>query len=241
MTDQQDAPETSQASPNEKPLVVSFSENTTGSFERKTFWDKYQNIIIIGLIVVAAVIIIFILWNRGSKNANTDFWSLPSTKFGFNRENFDDESIDRQSVALPEYDVTEGEMVALPEVRSEQQPFVDPKTGTLISGPGYETTEVETPYSDIWSNVPSNYYFLDDGAGGEMSIQNNLCSKSCCSSQWPTPFKTKNDPYVCANKDQFVPSNVYCNNSFQDAGCLCLTKKQGQFLYNRGGNGREWF
>jgi hypothetical protein len=121
-------------------------------------------------------------------------------------------------------------------------PYVDAQVGTIIDGPGFEKGEVSDLYKESDSNsIPSNYYFLDDGAGGEMSIQHNLCSKSCCSEQWPTPFKRKYDPYVCQNKDKFVASNLFCTNSFQDSGCLCLTKKQSQFIYNRGANGREWF
>ena len=66
-------------------------------------------------------------------------------------------------------------------------PYVDSKTGTLIDGPGFEKQEVDDVYREPSSTIPSNYYFLDDGAGGEMSIQHNLCSRSCCSEQWPTP------------------------------------------------------
>jgi hypothetical protein len=124
---------------------------------------------------------------------------------------------------------------------NKNMPFVNPQTGTLLDGPGFEKGEVDGVSQDSLSTVPSNYYFLDDGANGEMSIQHNLCSKSCCSAQWPTPFKQKYDPYVCGSKGQFVPSQIFCNNSFQDAGCLCLNKNQAQFLYNRGGNGRELF
>lgn len=120
---------------------------------------------------------------------------------------------------------------------------MDVATGSIMDGPGFEASD-STPVDGAPTQadaIPANYYYLDDGAGGEMSIQHNLCSKSCCSEQWPTPFKQKYDPYVCANKDKFVPSQTMCNNSFQDTGCLCLTKKQQSFLYNRGGNGREWF
>jgi hypothetical protein len=120
-------------------------------------------------------------------------------------------------------------------------PFINPQTGTLMDGPGFEKPLPNEPVVDKLSVIPSNYYFLDDGANGEFSIQHNMCSKSCCSEQWPTPFKQKYDPYVCSNKDKFVPSNIFCNNSFQDSGCLCLSNKQASFLYNRGGNGREWF
>lgn len=121
------------------------------------------------------------------------------------------------------------------------QPAVQPQTGAIMDGPGYEAGPIQGAYADTPSGIPSNYYFLDDGAGGQYSIQHNLCSKSCCSQDYPTPFKKKYDAYVCGNKSKFIPSNIMCNNTFQDSGCLCLTKDQGRFLYNRGGNGREWF
>ena len=121
---------------------------------------------------------------------------------------------------------------------NKNQPHIDPQTGILMDGPGFARDRfVRSRRASRL--IPPNYYFIDDGANGEMSIQHNLCSKSCCSEQWPTPFKQKYDPFVCKNKDQFIPSNIFCNNSFQDSGCLCLNKKQAQFLYNRGGNGRE--
>lgn len=157
--------------------------------------------------------------------------------------------IDSQSalLAVPQgaAPVSAGQATALKEdqpfVNSNVGTLVDPKTGSLIDGPGFEKSERETPYSDRWSGVNSNFYFLDDGAGGELSIQHNLCSKSCCSEQWPTPFKQKHDPYVCGNKDQFVSSRIMCNNTFQDSGCLCLTKKQATALATRAGNGGEWW
>lgn len=131
------------------------------------------------------------------------------------------------------------------KMEDKTKPFVDAQTGSLIDGPGFENGQVDGITQEMMSKIPSNMYFLDDGANNEMSIENNLCSRSCCSQQWPTPFKQAYDPYVCSNGNgsnaDYIPSQIFCNNSFQDAGCLCLTKKQGQFLYNRGGNGRELF
>lgn len=127
------------------------------------------------------------------------------------------------------------------EMQDKNMPYVDAKTGSLLDGPGFERGDIQGASQEMIQNIPSNYYFLDDGAGGEMSVQHNLCSKSCCSEQWPTPFKQKNDPFVCANKGMFTPSKMFCSNTFQDAGCLCLTKSQNAFINNRGGNGREWF
>jgi hypothetical protein len=120
-------------------------------------------------------------------------------------------------------------------------PVANPDTGTILDGPGFELGYVQGTTEDIPNTIPGNYYFLDDGANGEMSIQHNMCSKSCCSEQWPTPFKMDYDPYVCQNKDKYVPSNIFCNNAFQSSGCMCLTKDQASFLYNRGGNGNQQF
>ena len=124
---------------------------------------------------------------------------------------------------------------------SQPSPEVNPIVGAIMDGPGYNKGVVESKYEEGSGQIPSNYYFLDDGAKGQMSIQHNLCSKSCCNEQWPTPFKLEHDPYVCQNKDKFVSSNITCSNSFQDSGCLCLTKNQAKFMYNRGTNGRNLF
>jgi len=156
------------------------------------------------------------------------------------KEQFNSEEMPAEMAEMAEAPVETAETEVVP-AEDANGPYVDSKTGALIDGPGFEKGEIDDVYREPSSSIPSNYYFLDDGAGGEMSIQHNLCSKSCCSAQWPTPFKQKYDPYVCQNKDKFIPSNIMCSNTFQDAGCLCLSKKQGQHLYNRGGNGREWF
>ena len=129
-------------------------------------------------------------------------------------------------------------------------PEVSAEKNSVMDGRGFLASPLDPASSPVSSvsgdTVPSNYYFLDDGDDGRMSVQHNLCSRSCCSDQYPTPFKLKHDPYVCnaKNKDgssKYIPSRVMCNNTFQDSGCLCLTKEQGEFLYNRGGNGRDWF
>ena len=122
-------------------------------------------------------------------------------------------------------------------------PSIDAVTGTTVDGPGFEQSNISgSDEVALPGKVPSNFYFLDDGANGEMSLTNNLFSKSCCSnSQWPTPFMQKADPYVCGHAGEFVPSNYFGNNTFQDVGCACVSKQQGSFIGNRGGNGRDWF
>lgn len=80
------------------------------------------------------------------------------------------------------------------QATAETQPQVNTQVGMVVDGPGYEQGGVQGMEYDGPGSVPSNFYFLDDGADGEMSIQHNLCSKSCCAEQWPTPFKQKQDP-----------------------------------------------
>lgn len=77
---------------------------------------------------------------------------------------------------------------------------------------------------------------LNDGADGNMGMGFNLCSKSCCSAQYPPPFGLPVDPLVCGSKKEFVPSTYTCNNGWQDSGCLCMTKDQALFLNTRGNN-----
>jgi len=140
-------------------------------------------------------------------------------------EGFDGEQVQAEQEAGKEAQVSK-------QIVSTNAPFIDPKTGTLIDGPGFEKGEMEGAGHSAMASIPSNFYMLDDGAMGEQSIQHNLCSKSCCSEQWPTPFKQRYDPYVCANKangknevdidgTKFTTSSYFCNNSFEDAG---LTK-----------------
>jgi hypothetical protein len=77
---------------------------------------------------------------------------------------------------------------------------------------------------------------LNDGANGNMGMGFNLCSKSCCSTQYPPPFGLPVDPLVCGSKKEFLPSIYTCNNGWQDSGCLCVTKEQTEFLNSRGKN-----
>lgn len=116
-------------------------------------------------------------------------------------------------------------------------PFVD-NNGTLMDGYNY------VPQKDYVPAWGENYGVaetidnndLADGQGGSYTLSNNICSKSCCSNQYSTPFNVPEDSFVCNNKDEYVPNNYVCNNSWQDAGCLCLTKNQYEFINSRGGN-----
>lgn len=94
-----------------------------------------------------------------------------------------------------------------------------------------------------WESELKGYGKIDDdwmeNLDGNSGLGFNMCSKSCCSPQYPPPFHVPVDPLVCNSKDEFVPSSYTCNNGWQDSGCLCMTKKQSKFLGSRGGNTRQ--
>lgn len=56
----------------------------------------------------------------------------------------------------------------------------------------------------------------------------NKCSLSCCSAQYPTPFQSDVDPFVCSKKGQkkYLASDYVCQNNTGGVGCLCMTPKQ---------------
>lgn len=77
---------------------------------------------------------------------------------------------------------------------------------------------------------------LDDGYNGAMGLNYNMCSKSCCSPQYPPPFNLEDDALVAKMKDKFVPNNYGCNNAWNNSGCVCMTKEQHEYHSSRGGN-----
>ena len=86
-----------------------------------------------------------------------------------------------------------------------------------------------------WANNVNSYGEVDTIAD-DLGINFDMCSKSCCSQQYPPPFGLPSDPALCESKEKLVPSSYSCNNGWQDSGCLCMTKKQAKFLGSRGGN-----
>lgn len=77
----------------------------------------------------------------------------------------------------------------------------------------------------------------DGSSGDEMNIGFNMCSKDCCGKQYPIPFPSGADPYLCQSEQVFTSNpGINCNNGVQDSGCLCMTDEQVRFMYRRGNN-----
>ena len=125
----------------------------------------------------------------------------------------------------------------------------DPTTSTIMTSPNFIPQHIESAWKHVepsWSNKPSadnqKVEFEKVGAFdsatdlGKDTMAFNKCSKSCCSKQYPLPFNLTVDKEVDANIKDFVPSRFTCNNYWEDAGCLCITKNQSDNLAQRGGN-----
>ena len=115
-----------------------------------------------------------------------------------------------------------------------EPPNFNPDTRSIMAGEGFIPQKENVPA--WWINNYGAVDDLDDGAGGNMGLHYNMCSPSCCSAQYPTPHKLAKDPLVCGREGEFVPSSLTCQNSWQNSGCVCLTKKQASNLSYRGGN-----
>jgi hypothetical protein len=125
----------------------------------------------------------------------------------------------------------------------EKDPVINPRMYDRRTGQITDASEFVGLPSEIYpangGNPISNYGTidkLDDGYNGEMGLNYNMCSKACCSPQYPPPFALEEDVMVNSMKDKFVPNNYACNNAWNNAGCVCMTKEQHNYIGSRGGN-----
>jgi len=105
--------------------------------------------------------------------------------------------------------------------------------GTRMTGSEFIGYPHYEPWEDIYRN-PTAGYLLDDNNEGKFNYP--ICSKACCSVQYPPPFEIQIDDWLAKNIDKYVPSQYTCNNSWQDTGCMCMTEKQRTYLESRGSN-----
>lgn len=113
----------------------------------------------------------------------------------------------------------------------------DYSRGTIESGSDFmRNTGIVAPLwiKPAWEEGNKGPYTDKDGNLRPSDFENdprmlyNKCSLSCCSPQYPTPFQSSVDPFVCDKdgKSKYLSSSYYCTNNTGGTGCLCMTEKQ---------------
>jgi hypothetical protein len=115
----------------------------------------------------------------------------------------------------------------------------DNTTGTIMSGSQFmENTGIVAP---LWIPPAWDPDAYGPSAKGDLDPADyendprmlyNKCSLSCCSAQYPLPFKADADPFVCDKngKSKYLASDYTCTNNTGGTGCLCMSEKQADGL-----------
>jgi hypothetical protein len=192
--------------------------------DSKLLKENYVVAIIILLILVAllAGLIVMIVKKRQNKKEHLDVIEEPK-------------DVEKEGGKIDPKEASHATELKQPDLQIKPT-FFDAGSGVIMSGQEFIPTQFLSPWYKAYTGNVKNQYLLDDGAGGSAGLQFNMCSKSCCSEQYPLPFKMPVDSAICNSKDKFVPNNYTCNNAWQDSGCVCMTEEQADFIGSRGGN-----
>ncbi len=123
--------------------------------------------------------------------------------------------------------------------KSNKEMFVAPEESTKIEEDNSPFVRKSQEILPPWAGNKNDFGeidMLDDGMNGNGTLTFNMCSKSCCSTQYPPPIDVPVDPLVCNSKQKFVSSSYTCNNGLQDSGCVCMTEDQAELFARRGYN-----
>ena len=93
-----------------------------------------------------------------------------------------------------------------------------------------EQNKLAESFLDIQENINNNNLPL-------VKVDQNVCSKQCCKFEvWPTPFDAVNPNIDPKFMDQFVGTNLSCGNGPESGGCVCMTKKDFNYIADHGQN-----
>ena len=68
----------------------------------------------------------------------------------------------------------------------------------------------------------NNYFNLKNDTDIGYNMEKIICSKKCCSTDWPNNTNNSIDPKIDMNK--YLPTNLNCNDGIHDTGCICKKK-----------------
>lgn len=200
--------------------ISSITSSTVSTFDSVTNRLGMRNMSLLQkfLMIVLAMAVVYMVIRR------SEFFGEDETKVTFDKEG-----------SQKQFDASESRQEELPTIPM----LYDRNTGIVTAASEFVglPDEIIPAWSD--SDVVANYGKvdkLDDGYNGAMGLNYNMCSKSCCSPQYPPPFAVDKDVMVEKHKGEFVPNNYMCNNAWNDSGCVCMTQKQHDYIQGRGNN-----
>lgn len=74
---------------------------------------------------------------------------------------------------------------------------------------------------DFYNN--NKYFDLKYDTTTLPNMEKIVCSKNCCSTQWPTPQPMQVE-YQKIDMNEYLPTNLNCNDGIHDTGCMCKKK-----------------
>jgi len=78
-------------------------------------------------------------------------------------------------------------------------------------------------YDKYEEEFNKNYFNLENDINIGTNMEKIICSKKCCSIDWPNNTYNSIDPKIDMNK--YLPTNLNCNDGIHDTGCICKQKK----------------
>jgi hypothetical protein len=91
-----------------------------------------------------------------------------------------------------------------------------------FNGCGCKKNNKEIELEEDFDNN-ANYFDLKYDKPMGYDMEKIICSKNCCSTQWPTSIATNiKDPKIDMN--EYLPTNLNCNDGIHDTGCICQKK-----------------
>lgn len=121
--------------------------------------------------------------------------------------------------------------------------YVSPNKATSDGGAAKEAKnqEINDKLNNTLGEVLLDYDFedtgdlLDEGRLQGISADSLACSKSCCGSQGWLPKELQDSKNSKCNRD-LVRSNLTCANGQNGSGCVCLPRKNFNYIARRGNN-----
>ena len=99
-------------------------------------------------------------------------------------------------------------------------------TDNMVNNLAAVDEDLKIPYKYKNATYGDNY-FIDDGGDGNIALTSSLCSKSCCTKQYPLPFDLQTDKLVDDKGVEYITTGYTCNNglfSYYRFSCFNIWK-----------------